>query len=41
VIRDLPKDHTLTYDDVELPSGRLADRLRAEQAELFANEPAR
>ena len=28
----------LTYDDVELPAGRLADRLRAEQLERFRGE---
>jgi predicted homoserine dehydrogenase-like protein len=35
LVRDVPKDRTLTYDDVELPEGRLSDRLRAEQAEHF------
>ena len=34
--RALPKDHVLTYDDVELPPGRLCDRLRSEQNSLFA-----
>lgn len=34
--RDLPKDAVLTYDDVEVPEGRLADKLRAEQNEHFA-----
>ncbi len=33
--RDIPKDAVLTYDDVELPAGRLADRLREEQYERF------
>lgn len=33
--RDVPKDQVLTYDDVELPAGRLCDRLRAEQDEYF------
>jgi predicted homoserine dehydrogenase-like protein len=33
--RDLPRDAVLTYDDVELPPGRLVDRLRAEQAERY------
>jgi predicted homoserine dehydrogenase-like protein len=33
--RAVPKDHVLTYDDVELPSGRLIERLRREQAEYF------
>jgi predicted homoserine dehydrogenase-like protein len=36
--RDIPKDHVLTYDDVELPEGRLADRLRAEQYRHFRGE---
>jgi predicted homoserine dehydrogenase-like protein len=30
------QDAVLTYDDVEVPEGRLADRLRAEQAGAFA-----
>ena len=30
--REVPRDQVLTYDDVEVPEGRLADRLRAEQA---------
>jgi predicted homoserine dehydrogenase-like protein len=34
--RDIPKDVVLTYDDVELPPGRLADQLRQEQCERFA-----
>jgi predicted homoserine dehydrogenase-like protein len=34
--RDISKDQVLTYDDVELPQGRLADRLRSEQYEYFA-----
>ncbi len=29
--RAVAKDHVLTYDDVELPAGRFADQLRAEQ----------
>jgi predicted homoserine dehydrogenase-like protein len=33
--RDVPKDAVLTYEDVELPEGRLIDRLRDEQAEAF------
>jgi predicted homoserine dehydrogenase-like protein len=33
VTRDLPRDACLTYDDVEVPSGRLVDQLRVEQAE--------
>jgi predicted homoserine dehydrogenase-like protein len=35
VLRDLPRDHALTYADVELPQGRLCDRLRAEQNDHF------
>lgn len=33
--RAVPKDTVLTYDDVEIPAGRLIDRLRAEQDALF------
>src|SRR3989442_12439779 len=36
--RDVAKDQVLTYDDVELPAGRLADRLRAEQYRHFRGE---
>ena len=36
--RDIPKDQVLTYDDVELPEGRLADQLRAEQYRHFRGE---
>ena len=36
--RDIPKDQVLTYDDVELPDGRLADQLRAEQYRHFRGE---
>lgn len=42
--RDIPRDQVLTYDDVEVPAGRLIDRLRAEQDRLFAGvhgEPVR
>jgi predicted homoserine dehydrogenase-like protein len=35
VRRDVAKDAVLTYDDVELPTGRLGDRLRAEQDARF------
>ena len=38
LVRSLAKDSVLTYDDVELPAGRLADRLRAEQYKLFRGE---
>jgi predicted homoserine dehydrogenase-like protein len=33
--RNIPKDTTVTYDDVEVPQGRLVDQLRAEQNQLF------
>lgn len=33
--RDLLKDQVLTYDDVEIPQGRLCDQLRAEQNTYF------
>jgi predicted homoserine dehydrogenase-like protein len=36
--RDIPRDRVLTYDDVELPEGRLCDQLRAEQNAYFAPE---
>jgi len=36
--RDVAKDQVLTYDDVEVPAGRLADRLRAEQYRHFRGE---
>ncbi len=35
--RDLPRDAVLTRDDVELPRGRLSDRLRAEQDAHFSS----
>lgn len=34
--RDISQDRVLTYDDVELPDGRLCDKLRAEQNDCFA-----
>jgi len=36
--RPISKDQALTYDDVELPAGRLADKLRAEQYRHFRGE---
>jgi predicted homoserine dehydrogenase-like protein len=36
--RDVPRDDVLTYDDVELPPGRRADELRAEQYRHFRGE---
>src|SRR5262245_48593511 len=37
LLRDIPKDGVLTYDDVVLPPGRVADKLRAEQYAHFAD----
>jgi predicted homoserine dehydrogenase-like protein len=34
--RSISRDQVLTYDDVEVPQGRLSDRLRVEQREAFA-----
>jgi predicted homoserine dehydrogenase-like protein len=34
LIRDVPRDQVLTYDDVVVPPGRLIDRLRAEQSSV-------
>jgi len=36
LVRDVAKDSVLTYADVTLPAGRVADRLREEQYEHFA-----
>lgn len=36
--RDIAQDEVLNYDHVELPSGRLADKLRAEQYRHFRGE---
>jgi predicted homoserine dehydrogenase-like protein len=33
--RDMEKDHVLRYEDVEIPEGRVSDRLRTEQDEKF------
>lgn len=38
--RDIPRDRVLTYDDVELPEGRLSDTLRAEQNAHFTSSGA-
>jgi predicted homoserine dehydrogenase-like protein len=38
MLRDVARDSVLTYDDVALPAGRLADRLRAEQYRHFRGE---
>jgi predicted homoserine dehydrogenase-like protein len=36
LIRDVPKDQPISYADIELPVGRLCDKLRAEQNSYFA-----
>jgi predicted homoserine dehydrogenase-like protein len=36
--QDISQDSVITYDDVELPQGRLADQLRAEQYKHFRDE---
>ena len=36
LLRNIAKDSVITYDDVQLPKDRLADRLREEQYQLFA-----
>jgi predicted homoserine dehydrogenase-like protein len=36
LLRDVPIDQALSYDDVSLPEGRLIDHLRAEQQKLFS-----
>jgi predicted homoserine dehydrogenase-like protein len=36
--REVRKDQVLTYGDVDLPEGRIADRLRAEQYRRFSGE---
>lgn len=38
VKRDLPRDHVLTFDDVELPADNLVQRLYREQTALFFPE---
>ena len=38
LLGDVRKDEVITYDHVELPPGRLADSLRAEQYRYFRNE---
>jgi predicted homoserine dehydrogenase-like protein len=36
---NIAMDQAITYDDVELPAGRLCDKLRAEQDAYFARHP--
>jgi predicted homoserine dehydrogenase-like protein len=38
LLSDIDRDEVIGYDDVELPAGRLADRLRAEQYRDFRGE---
>ncbi len=38
LIRDIPKDQTISFDDVELPKGRLCDALYKEQLTRFEGE---
>lgn len=38
VKRDLPRDHVLTFDDIELPADNLVQRLYREQTALFFPE---
>jgi predicted homoserine dehydrogenase-like protein len=38
LIRDLPKDSVITYEDVTLPPNRIGDQLRAEQYRHFRGE---
>lgn len=38
LIRDVPRDHVLTFDDVELPEENLVMRLYKEQSRLFFSE---
>jgi predicted homoserine dehydrogenase-like protein len=40
LLRDVAKDEVIGYADVELPAGRLVDRLRAEQDEMFFGSAA-
>ena len=39
LIRDVPKDATLTYDDVTLPPGRLVDQLLEAQHRMSVGIP--
>ena len=38
VRREITRDDVLTFDDVDLPEGRVCDRLWREQLERFADE---
>src|SRR3990172_4983840 len=39
LIRNIHKDQVFTYSDVEVPAGRLIDKLRTEQSVYFAKHP--
>jgi predicted homoserine dehydrogenase-like protein len=39
--KNIRKDQVLTYDDVDVPDGRLCDKLRAEQDAFFADDNMR
>jgi len=41
LVRDIPKDQVLTFEDVEVPAGRLCDRLWEQQQEHFSPRSAR
>ena len=36
LVRDVPKDQVITYDDVSVPEGRLCDELRKKQNAFFS-----
>jgi len=38
--RNIGRDEVLSHDDVDIPEGRLADRLRAEQTDYFEKHAA-
>lgn len=38
--RDISKDEVISYDDVDVPEGRLIDQLRKEQMQYFSVSPA-
>jgi predicted homoserine dehydrogenase-like protein len=37
LVKDIPKDQALTYHDIDVPEGRLCDKLRKEQNDYFQN----
>ena len=41
LLRDIPKDEPVTYEDVKLPSGRVVDALRSEQTQRFGGVETR